>query len=67
MAYRVYDELESYTKQADGSFIVETIYPVGEWLFPYIAYFGCHCEVIEPLDVRNHIKVELQKIISNYL
>lgn len=67
MAFRVYDEFDNYTKQADGSFIVKTIYPVGEWLFPYIASFGNGCEVLEPLDIRNSIKEEFQKIINNYL
>lgn len=66
MAYRVYDEFDNYIKQDDGSFIVQIIYPMGEWLFPYIASFGSHCEVLEPLDIRNSIKEELQKIINNY-
>lgn len=67
MAFRVYDEFDNYTKEVDGSFITETIYPMGEWLFPYIASFGSHCEVLEPLDIRNSIKEEIQKMMNNYL
>lgn len=67
MAFRVYDEFDDYTKEPDGSFIIDTIYPVGEWLFSYIASFGSNCEVLEPLDIRNKIKEELQKILDNYL
>lgn len=67
MAFRVYDEFDHYTREPDGSFIIDTIYPVGEWLFSYIASFGSNCEVLEPLDIRNKVKEELQKILDNYL
>jgi len=67
MTFRVYDEFDSFTQGSDGSFIVETIYPVGEWLFSYISSFGSSCEVLEPFEVRNFIKEELQKTINNYL
>lgn len=67
MAYRVYDEFDNYTKEPDGSFIIKSKYPVGEWLYPYIVSFGEGCEVLEPLDVRNKVKEELKKILDNYL
>lgn len=67
MAFRVYDEFDNFIQASDGSFIVETVYPLGEWLFAYISSFGSSCEVLEPLEVRNSIKEELQKTINNYL
>ena len=67
VAYRVYDEFDSYEKQEDGSFIAEINYPKGEWIFSYIASFGRHCEVLEPEDVRNHVKQELQNTLKQYL
>jgi len=67
MAFRVYDEFDNYTREPDGSFIIQTIYPVGEWLFSYIASFGSNCEVLEPLNIRNSIKEELQKTLKNYM
>lgn len=67
MAFRVYDEFDSYMKQPDGSFIAEITYPDNDWIFPYIASFGHHCQVLEPFDVREHIKNELQKMQNNYL
>jgi len=66
-AYRVYDEFDSYEQQEDGSFIAEINYPKGEWIFYYIATFGSQCEVLEPEDVRNDIKAELQNILKHYL
>ncbi|MGL4345680.1 MAG: helix-turn-helix transcriptional regulator [Cellulosilyticaceae bacterium] len=66
MAFRVYDEFEHCTRQEDGSFIVQTKYPIGEWLFPYIASFGSHCEILEPLSLRQAFKEELQKTMHHY-
>ncbi|SEW43488.1 helix-turn-helix transcriptional regulator [[Clostridium] fimetarium] len=67
MEFRIYDEFDNYTREPDGSFIIQTVYPVGEWLFAYIASFGSNCEVLEPLDIRNAVKEELKKTMNNYL
>lgn len=67
VAYRVYDEFDNYKQQEDGSFIVEINYPKGQWIFYYITTFGSHCEVLEPEDVRNDVKVELQNTLKHYL
>jgi predicted DNA-binding transcriptional regulator YafY len=66
-AYRVYDEFNHYEQQGDGSFIAEINYPKGQWIFYYIASFGSQCEVLEPVDVRDDVKAELQKTLNNYL
>jgi predicted DNA-binding transcriptional regulator YafY len=67
VAYRVYDEFDSYEQQEDGSFIVEINYPKGVWIFHYITTFGSHCEVLEPEDVRNAVKAELLSTLKYYL
>ena len=67
VAYRVYDEFDSYEQQEDGSFIAEINYPKGEWIFYYITTFGSNCEVLEPEYVRNDIKAELQSTLKRYL
>ncbi len=67
MAFRVYDEFDDYTIDAEGNFIIQTNYPKNEWLFPYIASFGGNCQVLEPLDIRDSVKEEFQKILNNYL
>ena len=66
-AYRVYDEFDSYEQQEDGSFIVEINYPKSEWIVYYIITFGSQCEVLEPENVRNNVKEELQNILKQYL
>ncbi|SDI15857.1 helix-turn-helix transcriptional regulator [Desulfosporosinus hippei] len=67
VAYRVYDEFESYDQQEDGSFIAEINYPKGKWIVYYITTFGRHCEVLEPQDVRNDVQAELQNTLKHYL
>ena len=67
MAYRVYDEFDNYIQESDGSFIVQTIYPEGDWIFPFIASYGSNCEVLEPLEIRDYIKDEINKMLKNYL
>lgn len=66
MSFRVYDEFDTYTQDSEGYFIAESSYPLGEFLFPYIASFGAYCEVLEPAYVRDSIKDELEKILKNY-
>lgn len=67
MAYRVYDEFPNYTLLSDGSFKVTLTMPRGEWVYHYIATFGEHCEVLEPIDIRLQIKEKLQKTLQQYL
>ncbi|MDK2808881.1 MAG: hypothetical protein PWP24_1618, partial [Clostridiales bacterium] len=55
-----------YTKDANGNFIVETLYPAGDWLFPYLSSFGADCEVLSPIEVRSSIAEELKKMLHLY-
>lgn len=66
MAYRVYDEFEDFKRLDDGSFIVTSEYPKGEWLFGYIYSFGEECEVLEPQEMRKEIKNKIKKMLFNY-
>ena len=67
MAYRVYDEFSQYEMLPDGSFLAELTIPEGVWIYQYLATFGKHCEIIEPLRIRLQIKDELQKTLNQYL
>jgi len=66
MAYRVYEEFEKYCEMEDGSFIAEIDYPVGDWLIYYIATFGVHGEVLEPISVRDEVKKKLYQMLTLY-
>ena len=67
MAYRVYDEFPDCTLLSDGSFKATLTMPRGEWIYHYLATFGEHCEVLEPMDIRIQIKEKLQKTLKQYL
>jgi len=67
MAYRIYDEFNSFEQLEDGSFIAEIIYPKGDWIFSYISSFGEDCEVLSPKEVRLDVKRKLQNTLKNYL
>lgn len=66
-AFRVYEEFEDYKELEDGSFLVEISFPGGEWLFYYLLGFGRAVEVLEPVEVREQLKGELEKMLEKYL
>lgn len=66
-AYRVYEEFEDYEELEDGSFLAEISFPKGEWLFYYLLTFGQALEVLEPVEVREQLKGELEKMLKKYL
>ncbi len=66
-AFRVYEEFEDYEELEDGSFLVEISFPRGEWLFYYLLGFGQAVEVLEPAEVREQLKRELEKMLEKYL
>lgn len=66
-AFRVYEEFEDYEELEDGSFLVEISFPGGEWLSYYLLGFGQALEVLEPVEVRERLKRELEKMLGKYL
>lgn len=65
-AFRVYEEFEAYEELEDGSFLVKISFPGKEWLFYYLLSFGQALEVLEPMEVREQLKVELEKMLEKY-
>lgn len=70
MAFRVFDEFDNSLIETDtnGDFIVIVRYPAdSRWIFNYLMSFGESAEVLEPLNVREQIKVRLKKVLRQYL
>jgi predicted DNA-binding transcriptional regulator YafY len=67
-AYRVFEEFteNEIIKNQDGTFIVETSLPEGEWLLHYILSFGTNIEVLAPENIREMIQGKLEDIILKY-
>lgn len=67
-AYRVYDEFDDQEveKNQDGSFMVKTALPGGDWLYHYILSFGPLVEVIAPSSLRKIIRLKLEAMLEKY-
>jgi Predicted transcriptional regulator len=68
MAFRVYDEYEddNIVKNPDGSFIVDTEFPEGDWVYGYVLSFGAAAEVLEPEPLRQEIVQKLKETLNRY-
>ncbi len=66
MAFRVYDEFETYERLEDGGFIARVQMPAGDWAFSYVTSFGEHCEVLEPSELRAEVTDKLKNILNLY-
>lgn len=67
-AFRAYDEFafEDIEKQEDGSVIVTSTMPCGEWVYSYILSFGGGMEILEPASLREEIREYLEKIQEQF-
>ena len=57
LAYRVYDEFDQscVAPQADGSLVVEAVFPEDQWLYGYLLSFGAGVEVLSPDALRRRL------------
>ncbi len=68
MAYRVFDEFlhAEIETQPDGSFIITSQFPAGEWLTGYLISYGPGLTVLGPPSVVKSVISALNDTISNY-
>ena len=67
MAARVYDEFRKDIIEFDGTdFIVETNIPKNEYLYTYFLGYGEDLEVLEPKELREEFKKNLEQILKKY-
>jgi predicted DNA-binding transcriptional regulator YafY len=68
MAYRIYDEFPPGCIRAmpDGSLMVTTSIPGGEWLRPYLLSFGEQIEILKPDFLREEFQQKLELMLSRY-
>lgn len=67
-AYRIVDEFkeEDILKQEDGSFLVISNMPSGEWLVQYLLSYGDLLEVMEPETLRLEMKARTATMAQKY-
>ena len=68
VAFRIYDEYphDAIHPQEDGSLIVRTEMPQGEWLAGYFLTYGQHLEILEPASLRAELRDILRGALSIY-
>ena len=66
--HRLYDDFDDslITRNTDGSFLVEVVFPEDEWLYGYIMSFGSFVEVLEPKHIRNIIADRMKQALKIY-
>lgn len=68
LAFRVYDEFDRHhvTPQPDGSMLVETDFPLDDWVVGYLFSFGTDVEVLEPANLRQWLSEYAQRIAEHH-
>ncbi len=67
-AYRIYDRFdESELEQLpDGNFLAHCAYPLDEWVYSLILWFGPSAKVLEPEFIREEAQDRIKKMMENY-
>lgn len=67
-AYRIYDRFdESELEQLpDGNFLAHCAYPLDEWVYSLILWFGPSAKVLEPEFIRDEVQNRIKKMMENY-
>jgi predicted DNA-binding transcriptional regulator YafY len=65
LLYDWYDD-NDIEKTEDGHYIVNTEFPMDEWVYSHILAYGDKVEVLEPLFIREQIKKRLKNILQSY-
>ena len=68
IAFRIYDEYArgNIRREEDGSLLVSTELPRGEWLISYFMSYGQHLELLEPAELRAELKETLEAMTEKY-
>lgn len=67
-AYRVYDRFDEseLTQLPDGNFLARCAYPLDEWVYSLILWFGPSAKVLEPEFIRTEVQNRIQRMAENY-
>lgn len=67
-AYRIYDRFdESELEQLpDGNFLAHCAYPLDEWVYSLILWFGPSAKVLEPEFIRVEVQNRIKQMMENY-
>jgi predicted DNA-binding transcriptional regulator YafY len=68
VAYRVFDDFDHQCvqRQPDDSLLVNTQFPMEEWVFQYLLTYGIDLRVLAPAELRDYIVQYAKKMIALY-
>lgn len=67
-AYRIYDRFDESELEElpDGNFLVHCAYPLDEWVYSQILWFGPSCKVLEPEFIRVEVQKRIKAMLEQY-
>ena len=67
-AYRIYDRFDETELEQlqDGNFLAHCAYPLDEWVYSLILWFGPSAKVLEPEFIREEVQNRIKKMMENY-
>lgn len=67
-AYRIYDRFDESELEVlpDGNYLAHCAYPLDEWVYSLILWFGPSAKVLEPEFIRVEVQNRIKKMLENY-
>lgn len=67
-AYRIYDRFDESELELlpDGNFLVRCAYPLDEWVYSLILWFGPSAKVLEPEFIRKEVQNRIRAMMKIY-
>lgn len=67
-AYRVMDVFDpaQVRRLPGGGFLVEAVYPPGNWVLGFLLSFGAELEVLKPEEMREELREEARRMAERY-
>ena len=50
----------------DGNFLARCAYPLDEWVYSLILWFGPSAKVLEPEFIREEVQNRIKQMVENY-
>ncbi len=67
-AYRIFDRFDESELELleDGNYLAHCAYPLDEWVYSLILWFGPSAKVLEPEFIRLEVQKRIRKMLENY-
>lgn len=66
VAFRAYEELTNISVRDDGKLFCTVEVTDMNWFLSYVLSYGSHIRVLEPLEVKEKVMLEIEKMKKMY-